>query len=644
MSAERFAEYTRDLGVEPLDPAFTAAHLSELLRGGRQAIKKVLMDQRVLAGVGNIYANEALWRARHRSVARRGSRDAATRRARCATPSSACSTDRSRTAARAFATIATRSGGRGGFVEHLAVYGRAGEAVPALRRAADRHARHRRTHHGAMRALSKVALLRPPTSDEQLAVMRAHVRDDAARPARRLPHDRRRRRGRVRRQVEARSLAAAELLPLRVPRGQGRAHPARRRAHRVGVHAERVRGAARGAAADQALSPAVQRRDEARRPELLLHQDHARRRAEARRRARPGAGRLGDLLRSVRGRDGRRRGGARAERRARAARLLVRSADELRRSAGAVRHLSAHARLHSVRGQEVSRPVRRRLHGASSTTSASASRARSSTAPTTGRSNTFAARWKRRASASSTSAPRRCATSSNVSRRCAGSSRDCASPSKRCRSSTPCPGTTATIASISFAAAACAPRSRCRRRRRTRSALYGLIDDVFTPAERRRDRSRRTRSTSCCCSPLGSVASRGARANERGKAGKPSRRSPPRRARCTSSLADRTPVAPWLAWHLARLLHYRRARALTRERPLRSTDGTISWQPTTLVQCVSTRPWLVYPGCDEPGGCHDLTLGKIYEMLGVEGRGSFYRIIDDSGEDFLYPISHFYAV
>ena len=68
---------------------------------------------------------------------------------------------------------------------------------------------------------------------------------------------------------------------------------------------------------------------------------------------------------------------------------------------------------------------------------------------------------------------------------------------------------------------------------------------------------------------------------------------------------------------------------------------TISWQPTTLVQCISTRPWLTYPGCDEPGGCHDLTLGKIYEMMGVEGKGSFYRIVDDSGEDFLYPVSHF---
>jgi len=53
---------------------------------------------------------------------------------------------------------------------------------------------------------------------------------------------------------------------------------------------------------------------------------------------------------------------------------------------------------------------------------------------------------------------------------------------------------------------------------------------------------------------------------------------------------------------------------------------------------------LVYPGGDESGGCHDLTLGKIYEMIGVEGKGSFYRIVDDSGEDFLYPVSHFRVV
>jgi hypothetical protein len=31
-------------------------------------------------------------------------------------------------------------------------------------------------------------------------------------------------------------------------------------------------------------------------------------------------------------------------------------------------------------------------------------------------------------------------------------------------------------------------------------------------------------------------------------------------------------------------------------------------------------------------------------MLGVEGSGSFYRIVDDSGEDYLYPASHFKVV
>ena len=56
--------------------------------------------------------------------------------------------------------------------------------MPAVRRAADRDARHRRTIDRAMRAMSKVKLLRPPTSDTQLRVMRGHVREHALdRPA-----------------------------------------------------------------------------------------------------------------------------------------------------------------------------------------------------------------------------------------------------------------------------------------------------------------------------------------------------------------------------------------------------------------------------------------------------------------------------
>ncbi len=69
-----------------------------------------------------------------------------------------------------------------------------------------------------------------------------------------------------------------------------------------------------------------------------------------------------------------------------------------------------------------------------------------------------------------------------------------------------------------------------------------------------------------------------------------------------------------------------------------------TWQSAALVQCISLRPWLLLPGETEPGGCHDLTLGRIYERLAVEADGAFYRIVDDSGDDYLYPASHFRAV
>jgi formamidopyrimidine-DNA glycosylase len=63
MSEARFKEYSDALGVEPLDQRFTEAQLSGVLRASSQPVKKVLMDQRRIAGIGNIYANEALWRA-----------------------------------------------------------------------------------------------------------------------------------------------------------------------------------------------------------------------------------------------------------------------------------------------------------------------------------------------------------------------------------------------------------------------------------------------------------------------------------------------------------------------------------------------------------------------------------------------------
>ena len=52
------------LGEEPLLTGFTPARLARRLAGRRAPIKAALLDQRTLAGLGNIYVDEALWRAR----------------------------------------------------------------------------------------------------------------------------------------------------------------------------------------------------------------------------------------------------------------------------------------------------------------------------------------------------------------------------------------------------------------------------------------------------------------------------------------------------------------------------------------------------------------------------------------------------
>jgi formamidopyrimidine-DNA glycosylase len=58
-------DYLRErIGVEPLESAFTTARFARALEGRRAPIKAALLDQKAVAGVGNIYADEALWRAR----------------------------------------------------------------------------------------------------------------------------------------------------------------------------------------------------------------------------------------------------------------------------------------------------------------------------------------------------------------------------------------------------------------------------------------------------------------------------------------------------------------------------------------------------------------------------------------------------
>jgi len=63
--ADRLHEHklTGGMGLSLLDPAFTLSHFRELLRGKRKAVKSLLTDQRVVAGIGNVYIHDPLFLA-----------------------------------------------------------------------------------------------------------------------------------------------------------------------------------------------------------------------------------------------------------------------------------------------------------------------------------------------------------------------------------------------------------------------------------------------------------------------------------------------------------------------------------------------------------------------------------------------------
>ena len=65
LGSDALADYFDSrLGVEPLSPDFTAEALRALARGRKQPVKAFLLNQERIAGVGNIYADEALFRAK----------------------------------------------------------------------------------------------------------------------------------------------------------------------------------------------------------------------------------------------------------------------------------------------------------------------------------------------------------------------------------------------------------------------------------------------------------------------------------------------------------------------------------------------------------------------------------------------------
>jgi formamidopyrimidine-DNA glycosylase len=125
MDADRFEEYSGKLGIEPLDREFTGAHLSGVLRATSQPVKKVLMEQRKIAGIGNIYANEALWRARIDPS--RSSASVSLQESQLLRDSIVAVLEEAIDArGTSFRDYRDARGKRGGFVEKLEAYGRAG--------------------------------------------------------------------------------------------------------------------------------------------------------------------------------------------------------------------------------------------------------------------------------------------------------------------------------------------------------------------------------------------------------------------------------------------------------------------------------------------------------------------------------------
>jgi formamidopyrimidine-DNA glycosylase len=118
------------LGEEPLSGRFTGQQLERRLAGRRVATKAALLDQRTVAGLGNIYADEALWYARVHPLRPAGQLDAAEVGAVRRGIRRALRAGVKRQGA-TLSDYRTPNGDRGAMQDEFKVYGRAGE--PCLR-------------------------------------------------------------------------------------------------------------------------------------------------------------------------------------------------------------------------------------------------------------------------------------------------------------------------------------------------------------------------------------------------------------------------------------------------------------------------------------------------------------------------------
>jgi formamidopyrimidine-DNA glycosylase len=111
------------LGPEPLSDAFSVTGFALGLQRSRASVKARLLDQRLVAGVGNIYADESLWRARIHPASRRVGPERAARLHAAVREVLAAAVEREGTSFRDYQLV---NGQSGRYLTELDAYGRAG--------------------------------------------------------------------------------------------------------------------------------------------------------------------------------------------------------------------------------------------------------------------------------------------------------------------------------------------------------------------------------------------------------------------------------------------------------------------------------------------------------------------------------------
>ncbi len=118
------------IAPDPLEPGFDLAALTKRIRARRTGIKRALLDQSLVSGIGNIYADEALWRARLH-WARPSETLTRGEIARLFAAVQQVFTDALDAGGTSFDSLYVNVNGQGGYFERsLAVYGRAGQPCP----------------------------------------------------------------------------------------------------------------------------------------------------------------------------------------------------------------------------------------------------------------------------------------------------------------------------------------------------------------------------------------------------------------------------------------------------------------------------------------------------------------------------------